>query len=759
MIISMHGNWTISVKSKEAAYPQRFVIAGAFTGNGSHDVTGSTAPIAVTGNQWSIAILNDPGNGFRLSDTRIKFPVISGGNFVFDIESNDAGSDKDFNDLILTCTSPVSVTDYMMYGNVTLYSNTCIINPCFRRWVVIDTYAKYLEAIKIDELKAAIEVLYPERVVPVNPNPPDPAPFFTPMMINIADEIELPQKKWDVFRRIDNGQQASSKKAAARVPSAELMSNFNLEKTITKSVNTPAIASSVINKVAIGKISDHLRLRCTTEAGVNLSLSFAEYDRSVAELAGGPYTGDGNRTSLGNAITDINGNYIFRFTQSFSELVHEIDADVAAGENVLVQARPDIIVSVADSIRPAEIVFESAPYFNIYQMQRIDLCLPLEKVKPSSLCFNGNFIGSLGNVFIGGAQNSAGSLSSTALDRNGYNNHLSAAGKITVHNSMAGFAVDCACWGSLIDVKGCMYNLQRKKDDPVVRRFTIRYKKPGGSWQFVTQTYKHPKFSKRFIPFYDGDLVGPFPTNLKVDGGPAQVVPAYINIQAEVFFDGIDWEFSNLDRYAQLNSAIYEAGTPGKVYFLVEGYDGSGNLVPGAKDLIALYINNRDLQFGFGNIDFINPIEKLPCNLYKLQASELNTPLALQFKAFDAWGFTDHYRLTIDKCPQSIEVDVTTPSSIAGTKSTGVLASGSNASNTDAYNCPGYYGTLGDFANNGFVTVQMQPSASEGGWLRAGEQFGIITFGLEASIRRTNGYNSGLGTPNPIGAAIYLQPK
>ena len=243
MIISMHGNWTISVKSKEAAYPQRFVIAGAFTGNGSHDVTGSTAPIAVTGNQWSIAILNDPGNGFRLSDTRIKFPVISGGNFVFDIESNDAGSDKDFNDLILTCTSPVSVTDYMMYGNVTLYSNTCIINPCFRRWVVIDRYATYLEAIKIDELKAAIEVLYPERVVPVNPNPPDPAPFFTPMMINIADEIELPQKKWDVFRRIDNGQQASSKKAAARVPSAELMSNFNLEKTLTKNEKTLAIAS------------------------------------------------------------------------------------------------------------------------------------------------------------------------------------------------------------------------------------------------------------------------------------------------------------------------------------------------------------------------------------------------------------------------------------------------------------------------------------------------------------------------------------
>ncbi len=759
MIISMHGNWTISVKSKEAAFPQRFVVSGAFSGNGSHDVTGSTPPVTVTGNQWSIAILNDPGNGFRLSDTRIKFPVLSGGNFVFDIESNDAGSDKDFNDLILTCTSPASVTDYLMYGNVTLYSNSCIINPCIRRWVVIDTYAKFLDALKIDKLKDAIQLLYPERIPPVNPNPPDPAPFFTPIMINVADEFQLPQKTADIFRRNINDQTGLSKKASAKNENAELLSNFTLQQTVNVKGNATQAAAARFDKIGLANIADHLKLRCTTEPGVNLTLNFAEYDRSVAELAGGPYTGTGDRTNLGNAITDMNGNYIFRFTQSFSELVHEIDADVAAGENVFVQARPDVIVSVSDSIHPATTIFESTPYFNVPQLRRIDFCLPLEKVKPSSLCFNGNLIGSLGNVFIGGSQNTAGSLSAAALNRNGYNNHLSAAGKISVHNSMAGFNVDCACWGGLIDVKGCMYNLQRKKNDPLVRRYTIRYKKPGGSWQFVTQAYKHPKFSKRFLPFYDGDLVGPFPASLKVDGGAAQTVPSFINIQAEVFFDGVDWEFSNLDRYAQLNSAVYEAGTPGKVYFLVEGYDASGNLVPGAKDLIALYINNRPLEYGFGNIDFTSAIEKIPCGLYKLLPGEMNTPLTVQFKAYDAWGFTDFYNLTIGKCPQQIEIDVTAPLSIAGTKSVGILAAGSNAGNTDAAGCPGYYGTLGDFATSGFVTVTMQPSAAEGGWLRAGEQFAILSFGLDAAIRRTNGYNNGVGNPGAIGAAIYLQPK
>lgn len=757
MLISMHGNWTISVKSKEASFPQRFVVSGAISGNGTHDVTATTPPVTVTGNQWSLAILNDPGNGFRLSDTRIKFPTIFSGNFVFDIESNDAGGDKDFNDLVLTCTSPASATDYMLYGNVSLYSGFCRFNPCIRRWLVIDTYTQFLEALKVDQLKAAIKDLYPERIPPTNPNPPDPPPFFTPMMINLTDDLPIPQKRVDVFRSVQVNE-GSSKKTAAR-EMAPSISNFKFDRTVSLSKATSKAVSTTFNRADLAKITDNLRLRCSVEPGVNITLKFSEYDRTAAELAGSAYTGTGDRLQLGHAISDMNGNYIFRFSQSFSELVNEIDNDIPTGEDVAVQARPDIIVSVADSLHPSAILHETAPYFNVPQMRRIDICLPKEKINPSSLCFNGNLIGSLGNVFIGGNQNSAGSLSTAALDRNGYNNHLSASGKITVHNSMAGFGVDCACWGGSIDVKGCMYNLQRKKNDPIVRFYTIRFKKPGGSWQFVTQNYLHPKFSKRFIPFYNGDLVGPHTTSLKVDGAAAQPVPAYINIQAEVFFDGIDWEFSNLDRYAQLNSAIYEAGTPGKVYFLVEGYDAAGNLVPGAKDLIALYINNRPLEYGFGNIDFTGAPEKIPCGLFKLLPSEMNMPLTVQFKAFDAWGFTDFYNLTIGKCPQAIEVDVSSPLSIAGTKSAGVLASGSNANNTDANNCPGYYGTLGDFGTNGFVTVTLQPSAAEGGWLRPGEQFAVLSFGLDAAIRRTNGYNSGIGNPGAHGAAIYLQPK
>ncbi|MDQ3022635.1 MAG: hypothetical protein M3R36_19035 [Bacteroidota bacterium] len=180
-----------------------------------------------------------------------------------------------------------------------------------------------------------------------------------------------------------------------------------------------------------------------------------------------------------------------------------------------------------------------------------------------------------------------------------------------------------------------MYNAQRSSNDPIITHYTIRYKKPGDpDWSFVTEAYLHPKFSKRNLPNYNGDLVGPFPTNLKVDNGPAKSVPAYMNIQAQVFYNGVDWEWTNLDRYMQLSTAIYQGIEPGTVYFLVEGYDSAGNLVSGARDLIAMYIDNVPLGFSLDNVWFIDDgvnIIKAECNLYKMKDTVLNTPLNILF--------------------------------------------------------------------------------------------------------------------------------
>ena len=131
MYITMQGNWTVSVKSKSAAFAQRFTISGAATNNGTYTGDTGTPAVHVTGSLWTINIQNNPGSGFQNSDARIKFPSIIGGNIIFDIQSNDAGADLDFDDLILTCSTPNTGNEYVMYGNATCYSGPCYFNPCY----------------------------------------------------------------------------------------------------------------------------------------------------------------------------------------------------------------------------------------------------------------------------------------------------------------------------------------------------------------------------------------------------------------------------------------------------------------------------------------------------------------------------------------------------------------------------------------------------------------------------------------------------
>ena len=126
----MQGNGTVTVKSKNAAFAQRFLVQGATSGNGVHSGNPGIS-VNVTGRQWSIAIQHNPGSGGQSSATKLKFPHQSGGNYEFDILSDDGGgSDTYFNDLILICFTPANINDFIVYGNVTLYNGECIFNPC-----------------------------------------------------------------------------------------------------------------------------------------------------------------------------------------------------------------------------------------------------------------------------------------------------------------------------------------------------------------------------------------------------------------------------------------------------------------------------------------------------------------------------------------------------------------------------------------------------------------------------------------------------
>src|SRR5262245_39662221 len=84
------------------------------------------------------------------------------------------------------------------------------------------------------------------------------------------------------------------------------------------------------------------------------------------------------------------------------------------------------------------------------------------------------------------------------------------------------------------------------------------------------------------------------------------------------------------------------------------------------------------------------------------------------------------------------------------------LAHGDASGNThDA--CPGYTGTIADFSDAGLIDIELQPALSEGGWIRNGEYFTVLSFALSAYKRVTNGYNSGLSGQYYSSASIYME--
>jgi len=745
MIITMQGNWTVRVKSKNADFPQRFIVSGAATGNGTYNGVTTTPAVSVSGSQWTIAVQHNPGTGFQLSDAKIKFPHQVGTNYEFDIGSNDSGADEDFDDLILTCSTPVAVNNFVIYGNVSLYSGRCIFNPCRRDIFVLETPYAFQTALKNAHLRTVLEKLYPERIpIKINPNPPDPPLYFKPIVLDLYGEATQPKTLFNVSRVEETGKPSKS----AKEPDSSQTSRDNVQ--LEQSISTRSIASESIfanNRYEIAKAIDAFYRICRVEPASGITLTFEEYDRTIAEQAGGPYTGTGHRRLLGDTITDMFGNYIFRFTFDMTFPGLEDSADSFPGQTADVFAYPDVIVKVT-GVAPWDVLYESAPYFNIPNLRRINLCLPKSTVHINSSCKNGNLIGSLGNVFIGGNQNTAASFAAAALRRYGNSNFLEETGVISVNSSLAQFNVECASWGGVIDIFGCIYDETKSLADNTIRWYTIRIRRAGTSnWTFVSENYKHPLFHKRNLPNYIGDDVGSFPVSLHVDGGAAVTRPAYKNIRRELHTGGpnTDWENAHIDRLIQLNTGLYdmEGGehSPGTFYLRIDGYDDAGNPVGGKTDMIALFIHNKELNFGFSGPNFTDSsIVNAGCGLYRLTDAQNNAEMQLSFMANDPEGFVDNYHLTMGRCPSPMIALDTSPMGVVAAGAT-VLAEGVSTSTHHA--CNGFEGTLEDFGA-GMISVTLDPGTGEVGWIKSAEYFAVYSFSLTAQKRVTNGYNGGL---------------
>ena len=700
MTISMQGSWTVSVKSKSASWAQRFRIAGSSNGvDDTYNGDSSTPPVFVTGDQWGVTVEHNPTGPASWSPSRHRLDNfrISGGQFLFDIKTDDNAGDEDFNDLILTCSMPLSSSEYIVYGNVKTYTGNCLLNPCYPHYYVIDTPLQLHRLLEYEPARKLIEKLYPERVKPLIRHPfpePDPAPF-RPMMIPTG-KMDTPGLVISgVNENVESDQISSARKAKATNMNPV---SYNLVVNEAVSVDS-AYRDSLL---MIAKIKDSLKLvPCDVTPVSETLLRFIEYDRTEAEKLGDPYTGEGNRDVLGMTITDELGNYIFRFSHSILGLTEEF-GDIAAGEDIATQIRPDILIQIMESL-PDGIAYESAPYYNIPNIKKINLCLPQSAVgRPPTACQGGRAIQAIGNIFI--------------VPHPGTTLHPD--GTIT-NTSTTGPIVDHAAWTGTLDFYACFLD-----SSPDVKHYTISYRRQGETgWNFVTQEYKHLK--KQSDGTWLNTRVGPDPVELRVNGpsNPKVFVGAYENIE-----ENPEWIFTHRNRKMQLISSIYQP-VAGTVEFMIEGYAADGEKVPGAEDTVLLYVDNH---VATGLIDYIKYGTEDPCECAVFDLPSAGEPLNLRYKVTDIEGFMAEYALRVYRGSNTF-------------LSTHDTATG----NPVAFSYPlpssptpdRFRGTLDQTLDpTGYVEISLEPAA--GSWLPSGVTFCAFSFELVTRDRVTNGYST-----------------
>jgi hypothetical protein len=736
MAINMQGAWTVTVKHIENFEPpQQFIITGATSGNGTYPASAAAGPVYVVGNHWVIRIQMKKGSSFVDSADKITFPTISAGQYQFDIQSNLPAEDPVWDDLILTCSTPVTQEDYLIYGNVSYYSGGCIFNPCHLPYLVIESPAALAAALKNPKLKVPIEKLYPERlqIVPPRPPGPDPDPLpFVPMVIPLREDTAMPAKIGQIFsaKPVSQSIKARDKSADTEAASYSMVGTYEVAKSRAGVLD--------FDRVEVANFVDHFYLLCETGPLPGIVLRFQEYDRTNAEMAGAPYSGMGNRENLGLCVTDKNGNYLFRFSRTLAQYFYEAAHDLPAGTDLLTQIMPDIIAQVLayDPMHPAGYCYESAPYWNIPFLKQINICVPKDVAPMPTACQGGKAIQAIGDIFIGPPQPDG--------SRIGYNNFLGAEGRITAKSTLASTPqARCAAWAGTLDLFACFM------DNPNVTQYTIRYRVQGATlWNFFQEYYAHPEIAKVCLPGYSGTKVGPFSRLLEIDGVANTPAQAYDNIESNS-----DFTLTYRNRKAWISSWLYPpvhntllgARQYGAVQFRIEGYTKTGAKVAAADDTITLYIDNTGPDYNIASVNMLGQAGG-NCPLFNLLGNS-NTPLTVKFRANQLEGFLGSYVLTVRKGNSGgFAIDNNGPGLILATYIHG-----------DDLACNSLEGTFNDPAHDasGYVITDIVPHS--GRWLDVDHPFCTFAVQLSCSKRYTNGKNGAVYGYGPIEYFLGMQ--
>lgn len=671
MAITMQGPWTLRVKSRNAALTQRFVVTGADTGNGSYDAAAG-ATVFVSGAQWSINIQHRSGaQPWRDSVQRIGFPGIAGSLVRFDIRSGKAG-DKDGDALVLSCALPVDAADYIVYGTVRTYGGSGLFNPGRNDYIVIDPHQPLAELCqRHPHLGSVISRLYPERLrlprLPL-PLPAAAAPDLRPIVIPTG----LPNTANGLVFQRDEAQGTVVKRAAFQ----------------THTLGAGADLLSGPDFCAIAALRDTgIRFCSEGERAPGLLMRFQEYDPSPDEKLGGPYTGSGARQELGLAVTDELGHYIFRFRPSMPS---------ALGN----PSRPDLVMQVLGT--GLTLNYETVPYSNVANLQRIDVCVPHKLAQPSRSGSDEGVIQRIGDVVV-----LPSALKSV--------NTLDDEGRITCRDIGAP-EVDCAAW------RGAL-RLHARFGKPNAVRYALYYRLPDDeAWRAVDEPLRLD-YIPRLLP--GGSPVGPHHRRVvpspELAGRVAQPVPTYANHEGDA-----NWLENDLKMI--LSSSFYRpADAPGPVRFRIEAYDKADRFVPGSADEITLYLHNRP---GTGDIERITmggePLGD--CALFELDRPD--APIAVRYRAVEPDGFLAGWRLAVTRGPQQ-PVPV-------------VCTAGAPVAQRYPALPPRFTGTLGlpSSDEQGYVDSVLQPAPDGTGrrhWLPEQRDFCTFAFTLSATDRVTDG--------------------
>ena len=733
MAILMQGSWNIHVHQKNAAREQRFIITGAATGNGTHPGVVGSPMVLVTGTDWNVTIQSKSGSTWLNSTEKIQFPTSGASGFIIRSDDATATPDKDFDDLVIHCI-PVSVsgaTDYITYGNVSCYKGFCRFNPCFPKYLVIDSQYALNQALRQPVLREYIQKVYPDKIFETRiklPIPvPDPAPF-TPLMLPLQNDDLLPQKEATIFRK----EMIESK-------SRDSMNNTAGEKFVSLSsvkLNNfaPVRSTSLVDRVKLAGLMDKLRLQCEVDAIPSAILRVIEYDRTASEKAGGAYTGTGSRVVLGYAITDAFGNYVFRYQRTDFDDLSEVVNDVAAGENIFVQAKPDLIVQLLDPFDPGIVLHETALNTNVSTFKRINMCFPCTKgPKP---CNGQGIIQYIGDLLV---------IKGATGTRGGDGNILGSTGKIS------NGSLHCAAWTGSLNLIACLSN-------DAIKFYTVRYKRPfeaASQWKLVTEDSRLPKFNG----------VDPLPVSttirrirtIQLDGVVTPNVACYENVENSA--DANEW-IAITNKKATLSTSIYVndklfVEQQGTMQFRIEGYDAAGNKIAGVDETIDLYLDNRWLEADIDPLVQLGSTTLGNCALFTLPSTVVNgvnvvsderVPLTVRFRAKQASGFMGQYALTISKGAIGNIALVRNAGAGAVTHTT-ALPTGAGqyavgrvySDNVNLVNCtfngtPDEPGSIGDY-----IELTIRPEST---WLEPDQNFCAFRIVVSGYIRHTDGENS-----------------